>query len=73
MENTQDQNDLDQYKHNVFEVLTKNVPRDVFLKKQKEYMMLLEKVGKDKNLLGISNFFDNKPEELKYESENISV
>ena len=61
MEDTQDQNDLEQYKHNVFEVLTKNVPKDVFLKKQKEYMMLLEKVNKDKTLLGIGNFFDEKP------------
>ena len=73
MESIAPENDFEQYKHNVFEVLTKNVPKDVFLKKQKDYLMLLEKCKNDPNLLGIANFFDGTQQNINFDSENIEI
>ena len=64
--------DHEEYKHNVFKVLTKNVPSEVLNVKQGQFLKVLNDIAKDPSLMTIGDFFDQQSkEDITYESDNI--
>jgi hypothetical protein len=55
------QYDQEDYTKNVFAVLTKQVPQSVSMKKQEEFLKLLEALANDQDFLNLSNYFDEAP------------
>lgn len=53
--------EMEDYTKNVFSVLTKQVPQDVSMKKQEEFLKLLEALENDQDFLKLSDYFDEAP------------
>ena len=52
------------YESNVFAVLTKNVPKEVFKEKERQFITLIEQINQNPKMLDLKDYFDEAPKEL---------
>ena len=57
----------EEYKENVFHVLTKQVPKELFMKLSKDFLQLCDQIENNPHLLDMSDFFE---EDTSYEIED---